>query len=244
MARQPSGYQRLVLEWQEKVWFPEILKYLEIPYSGFWGISANPNLTWGCIQQLLSMDRISTENGCSIYHTPEAWLNYSNLPNITQRITKCNPEYPWSTIVLPKLLATPDTTYPGDYFSLDPMYPTLEEVLADSIYPWDWSDISRCSNISVSEMLQHPNIPWDWWAASENKTLRLSDLQKYPRLPWQWKAIANHPMTYSCIEYVQTRRARHIAGIQLQRHWRRCSNNPSYHLGNRLVLARAGYLDV
>ena len=56
---------------------------------------------------------------------------------------------------------------------------------------------------------------------------------------WGKDEIATNPVEGWKEAWIAETRLRWIKANQIKRHWRRCSNDPSYKIGYRLVLERA-----
>ena len=90
--------------------------------------------------------------------------------------------------------------------------------------PWDWKELSLCSNIRTSEFIQknidkpwdwdflskkitwdiienNPDKPWDWERLSCNENITWDIIENNPDKPWDWEGLScNENITWDIIE--------------------------------------------
>ena len=103
--------------------------------------------------------------------------------------------------------------------------------------------------ITLKDIQEHPEIEWGITSYGKNpnmtwKWLRsmLSDHEITTGISsryWGKDEIATNPVEGWKEAWIAETRLRWIKANQIKRHWRRCSNDPSYKIGYRLVLERA-----
>ena len=81
----------------------------------------------------------------------------------------------------------------------------------------------------------NPNMSWNWLRSQINDILGSETSQGY----WIKQEISKNHMGGEKERWISHYRLRHIKALQIQRHWRRCSYDPSFKLGDRLVQERA-----
>ena len=71
-------------------------------------------------------------------------------------------------------------------------------------------------------MSTNPNITWEI-------------IKNNPDKPWDWYNISLNYMKQGKERWINDKRLQIIKAFQIQRHWRRCTNNPVYKLAQRLI---------
>ena len=57
-------------------------------------------------------------------------------------------------------------------------------------------------------------------------------------MPWNWREISRNHMEAGKEKWIAEFRLKIIKALQNQRHWRMASNNPTYHLAQKLIKER------
>ena len=247
-SKNPSLDWSTVLQYQNKPWnwdyisLNPTLTWEQVDQHRFrfpwtwWGLSKNPNTPWS---ELLRNPRkwydIShhpklqweyVEN----YHPPpdeKAHWNWGDLsahPNITWDIIRKKSKYPWCLSAVSK---NPNITW--------------DIVQANFDYKWDWRNLSKHPNITWQIIQKNPEKPWIPSQVSKNPNITYEIVQQNPDYPWDYDGLVTNKMERGKADWIHQRRFDIIASLQLQRHWRTCSNSPEYQLGKKLVMERAGY---
>lgn len=245
-SRNPNLTWATVLKHQTQPWnWDYISKHREITWDmverhsfpwTWWGLGKNPNTPWSelCRNPYKWYDisrhpRLQWSDVVEYRPTPEQkthwnWIELSQHSNITWDTIQQNPNYPWC----PKSVsANPNVS--------------LKTVIDHPNYRWDWGQLSKHLNITWSMIQEHPELPWQWQYVSRNPNITWDIVQQNPDYAWDYDGLVTNSMVRGKTDWIQQRRFDIIASLQLQRHWRTCSNNPQYRLGKKLVLTRAGY---
>jgi hypothetical protein len=75
---------------------------------------------------------------------------------------------------------------------------------------WNWYYISQNPNITMSDILKHPNLPWNWndisyktnitirnwYYVSQNPNITLKDILTHPEKPWSWAGLSLNKFLY------------------------------------------------
>jgi hypothetical protein len=56
--------------------------------------------------------------------------------------------------------------------------------------------ISWNPNITLNDILEHPDKGWDWFWISQNPNITLKDILKYPDKGWHWEWISQNKFLY------------------------------------------------
>jgi hypothetical protein len=59
--------------------------------------------------------------------------------------------------------------------------------------PWNWDELSRNINITLTNIFDHPDKPWDWDWISENPNITFKDVLDHPDKSWNWDELSRHP---------------------------------------------------
>ena len=192
-------------------------------------ISKHPNITWKMIGDNQEL--------------PWCWEGISENSNITTDIIHANPDKPWnwrricrnpnisirfireSMILYKGFLTALNTSGGGDYY------------VGESYYYCGMVGLSK--NMELDTITNNPDIDWNWVGLAQNPNLtfdfireNIDELVRYD----QEAHICKHLYSKDKNQWINKRRLEHIKALQIQRHWRNCSCNPEYKLGQRCLL--------
>ena len=68
---------------------------------------------------------------------------------------------------------------------------TMRNVLDHPDKTWDWYWLSSNPNITMRDVLDHPDKPWDWSGLSRKPNLTMCEVLKHPDKPWNWYLLSN-----------------------------------------------------
>ena len=80
-----------------------------------------------------------------------------------------------------------------------------------------------------------PKRKWKWFYISQNPNLTWEIIKNNPQEKWAWKKITENSMKYGKKKWIDELRLKIIKALQIQRHWRNCSNNPEYKLAQKII---------
>ena len=228
-------------------------------FRTYQALSHNPNITWAFVMR---RGCNHTWNWDALGRQPR--ITYRNI------VDNCARPWNWRAVherfpqrvnqLLP--LAHNLPTY---HVSSSPWL-QLDTVLRHPAYPWDWRRLSSHLRVTVADLLRHRDLPWEWQSVSQNANLRLQEvIDRAADLPWDWKGLSrNRGVTWEDVvanpefawdierllkntmsvakqRWIQQERVRWIKALQIQRHWRNCSCDPTFALARHAVLRRAGF---
>jgi hypothetical protein len=132
--------------------------------------------------------------------------------------------------------------------------------------PWDWELLSKHPSVTWQHVLENPQFPWvekcflanpnlSWEFIKSNKVLfELCLFHEeeislnpnitphivlgYPEIDWDINMLAKNHMEKGREKWIHEQRIRHIKAFQIQCIWRKCSCDPTYKLGQRLIIFR------
>jgi hypothetical protein len=117
---------------------------------------------------------------------------------ITVDVIKSNPNIPWDWNILLPFYDLPfefmldhddsKNSILADLYT-NPNIPVQYciDSLQDSFF------ISCKYNLTMSDVMNHPNFDWDWSAISQNPNITTDDIEQNPDLPWDWKFVSFNP---------------------------------------------------
>jgi len=53
-----------------------------------------------------------------------------------------------------------------------------------------WDEISVHPNITMQDILNHPDKPWNWHRISVHPNITMQDILNHPDKPWKWEIIS------------------------------------------------------
>ena len=97
--------------------------------------------------------------------------------------------------------------------------PFIDFVKQNINKPWNWFSISRNPNITMNEILEHPELPWNWYELSSNTfgydinqkkkkegAKRVADLCREHIMRWCWNpdtVLGRYLVTQEMMELYQ-----------------------------------------
>ena len=90
---------------------------------------------------------------------------------------------------------------------------------------------------------EHPDKDWDWDIISQNPNITWDIIQNNLDKNWDFEGIFHNQKRMNILKYewINNQRLHIIKANIIKRYWRRCSYDPSYKLGYKLVLQRVQY---
>lgn len=142
-------------------------------------VAANPDKPW-------NMDSFRRNN----YHTwdyirthisnPSSFplsMVIARNPNITWKIIKDNPDFPWDWSTM---CENPSVTW--------------ADIQANPDKPWHWRCTSKNPNVTWGIMQSNPKQPWAWDMVSVNRSITWDIIDANPRIPWDWGFMCYNEM--------------------------------------------------
>ena len=209
---------------------PAIWRRHHLPLT-WWGIGKNPNMEWDVLTRnpykwydlsshpQLTWERVKNLEDQLRNQGQEPHWNYTQLganPNISWKIIQDNPERPWG----------------GTGWSQNL---TWEIIQNNPEFPWDWAQLSQHPNLTWEIIYHHPGYPWDPEKVSANPNITWETVTQFPDYPWNWHQLVKNRMDLGKERWINQLRIQVLASLRIQRHWRRCSSDPRYHLAQRYL---------
>lgn len=191
-----------------------IARALDDPaYSWDWNaLSYNPNLTWQHVAEHMDrpwnwsvlsrfeevsfeflLDREDTNWTIVSEYTTRFALETSDGRSIPWEWSylTINPNLKWQWIEK----AVASGVSPQEFSNMLSKSPcvTLEIVLANPEFSWNWHRLSANPNFTVDMALAHPDLPWSWPALSQNASTTLDKIERYPKMPWDHIYLSLNP---------------------------------------------------
>ena len=114
---------------------------------------------------------------------------------------------------------------------------TMEIVKRNPHFPWRCDKLYNHPNVNP---LNYPNCQ-DYSVFSENPALEPEFVLQHIDLPWQVTCIFKNDFSIGKTNWIERKRLQIIKTLQIQRIWRKCTNNPQYSLCRRLILSKIAY---
>ena len=219
----------------------QVTQYPDLPWH-YGHMSANKNITWKIIMENPDID------WCMSYymHNPSFKLrdfleddNDDIIKTYGFREICTNPNITWDDIK-----STPHLPWNENYDLLS-KHPniTWDIITKNPDYPWYWRSICENPNITCEIIKANPEYPFVKKSFSENTNFRLDHLVNLPddlldnfySDSWYISDFAVNDLVGAREQWISEQRLIIIKTLQIQRHWRRCSNDPSFKLAKKLI---------
>jgi len=219
-------------------------------------VISNPDIPWDW--ECLSMHQnITLEHILSNLDCPWEWKYISYNPNLTADIIEQNMERDWDWYTIQQNYNIPCE----DILRVQTKFLTInsrnedtehirnrndfkiEHAVNNPDLSWGWH-LSCHQNVTLKDIQDHPNIKWNWFSVSGNPNLTWEFILDNPTLHWKWgddgngPCISNNKMKNGKETWINNRRLQIIKTLQIQRHWRNCTNNPEYKLALKIIKER------
>lgn len=172
-------------------------------------LSGNPSTTWEFVLSTIC-------HQCQTFHGGWNWHKLSQ--NVaTNEIVTAYPHLPWRLSALATNPRIDLETFIRCFYTL----PGQETMFNSYDAPANWSHISRYKVKSIEDIKKY-GVSWDWYSLSVNHNITLQDMLKHPEYPWKWqRASANINISLEDIKGGHL-----IDGEPIEWNWRMFSSNP------------------
>lgn len=166
----------------------ELLEIIEQNYDNknkvYYYLSSNPNLTEELITKYINKNWLFTYIGCNIniseqfieQNKIELWYspNIVNNPNVSHEfILKYFPDLEHNFTINPNF----------DFNAID----------SRPNENWNWSSLSKNSNLSWGFVKQYLDKPWNWIFLSKHICVTYDIIKEYKNLPWDRYSVTENP---------------------------------------------------
>lgn len=167
----------------------------------FWELSWHPELPWKFINQnidrswnwALLSERPDIDFEVIRSHTnkPWDWRRISNNPAISLETIEQYPDYFWSfdKRKVPFGILRKIPSYQSVVRAASG-HISLDEILDNLDFPWDWNQISSRSDISMKYVQDHIQLPWNFHLLSQKKDIDWELVEKYIHNSWDFGTLS------------------------------------------------------
>jgi hypothetical protein len=108
---------------------------------------------------------------------------------------------------------------------------TMKDINDNPDKPWNWCYISMNPNITMKDILDNLDKPWKWGYISMNPNITMKDILDNPDKPWNWYSISSNPFTKDKEAFVDKMYREHLVAILIQNAYKNALVNPNCQLG-------------